>query len=678
MQLILAEKPRVAQKIAAFLSTKPKKCRVGQVSYFECNVDGKEVVVAPAVGHLFTVAEKKKKSTYPSFDIEWVPSYKVSKEAAFTKKYLDVLKRLVKKADDFVCATDFDVEGSLIGYNIARFCYGTTNVKRMKFSAITPTDIRKAYEHLLPMDINNAVAGEARHELDWLYGINLSRALMAAVKRAGRFKVMSIGRVQGPALAILAERELEIQEFEPTPYWELSILVQGVEFKHTHGKFEEESEAIKHKEATENTFVVVKKQSSTTTLLSPPPFDLTTLQTEAYGILGFPPAKTLQVAQSLYENSYISYPRTTSQKLPHSLGLKSIIEKIGNNSVYRPYAQHLIKNSRFKPREGKKDDPAHPAIHPTGLVGEMTKDEAKLYDLIVRRFLACFYEPAKKRTDTIHGTAGPEPYKTSCTYITEKGWIDVYGFVKQGEPLGVSFEKGKSYDVEKILLEKKMTKPPKRYSQASLIKELEKRNLGTKATRAEIINTLFSRGYIRGQKSIEVTSFGLAVFFALKNNAPLILDEKLTRGIEEKMGAIQEGEATKEEVVEEGKKALISILDEIKNKESKIGEVLVEALKTTEEKDRTIGKCPNCGGDLRIIKYGTKRFVGCSNYPKCKTTMPIPQKGRIVATGKVCEDCGTPIVKVILGKGKYFETCLSPECWRKRQEKNNRRKGKTN
>ena len=218
-ELIICEKPNAALKIANAITDKTvKKNSYGTVPYYEITHKGKDIVVASTVGHLYTVAEKNKKAwTYPIFDMEWVPTSQVDKSAAFTIKYLNVLKKLVKDADSFTIATDFDVEGEVIGYNVLKFVCKKKDANRMKFSTLTKEDLIKSYETKhKTLEWGQVNAGITRHEMDWLYGINLSRALTLSIKKAsGRFKLLSSGRVQGPALKILVDREKKISEFKP-------------------------------------------------------------------------------------------------------------------------------------------------------------------------------------------------------------------------------------------------------------------------------------------------------------------------------------------------------------------------------------------------------------------------------------------------------------------------------
>ena len=230
-QLIVAEKPNVAEKLAGALGGAQKKNR-GGVPYYELDHDGKHVIIAPAVGHIYTLSEKENKKwnlEYPKFDIEWVPSHTMDKGAAFTKKYLDNLRILGKKADEFVNSCDYDVEGSVIGYNVLKHAIGVDpkkdNVRRMHFSTVTAPDLKKAYENIEDFDFGQTNAGLTRHKLDWYYGINLSRALTSALRAGGRRGTLSVGRVQGPALKIMVDKERNIAAFVSEPYWVIDAIL---------------------------------------------------------------------------------------------------------------------------------------------------------------------------------------------------------------------------------------------------------------------------------------------------------------------------------------------------------------------------------------------------------------------------------------------------------------------
>jgi DNA topoisomerase-1 len=681
MQLIIAEKPKVAEKIAYALAEDKKPIKhkgYGQASYYEIERNGQKILVAAAVGHLYSLDEKNKSSSYPVFEIEWCPAYKVNKKSNYTKDYIKTIEELAKKVQEVIIACDFDIEGSLIGYNVLRFSSKRSNGKRMKFSSLTKEELIDAFENRMNFDIENALAGEARHILDWFYGINLSRALMSAIKSSGRFQIMSIGRVQGPTLNILGTREIEIKNFKPTPYWEISAFVDKIKFLHEKEKFfdKKEAEEVLRRSSIppwkiEQIIVKEFKQKPN------PPFDLTDLQLEAYRVFKFSPFQTQNLAQNLYENSMISYPRTSSQKLPQKLGLSKIIEKLSAQKEYEHLAKKLLDEKRFKPHEGKKTDPAHPAIYPTGIViKDIGEKEKKLYDLIVKRFLACFAPDATKSSNKVILNCNQEKYFVQGVKIIQKGWIEFYQpYYKEEEIELQKWTAGQEVKVEKFTIEEKLTKPPKRYSIASIISELEKRMLGTKATRAVVLETLFKRGYLKGKKAIEVTPFGLAVLDILKKYSPEILDEELTREIEKKMDLIQQKAIEQQQVIEEGKNILTKILEKFKRKEIEVGTELNNGLKDAQNQNSILGTCPKCKGQLKILTFQKgKQFVGCSNYPNCDQTYPLPQYAKIQATSKICPHCHSPIVTVIRKGKKTFSMCLDPNCptkkdWNKENKK---------
>ncbi|NJE75573.1 DNA topoisomerase I [Thermococcus sp. ES12] len=711
--LIIAEKPNVARKIAyALAEGKPVRKTIGKVPYYEFTRDGKRIIVAPAVGHLFSLAPKTKTYGYPVFDIEWVPVYVAEKGKSYAKDYIKALATLAKRADEFVVACDYDTEGEVIGYTALKYACGVdpSKAKRMKFSALTKKDLLRAWYNLEPtINFGMADAGIARHVLDWYWGVNLSRALTSAIKRAsGKWQVLSTGRVQGPTLKFLVEREKEIQNFKPTPYWVIKMLLEknGEQYTAVYEKERilDENEARRIvEEAKKGPAFVEKVEVKQQNRHPPVPFDLGTLQREAYSAFGYSPKKTLEIAQKLYEKGYTSYPRTSSQKLPKNLNFRSILQNLAKLPEYKPFAHELLGKERLKPVEGKKDDPAHPAIYPTGELpkaGELTKDEANLYDLIVRRFLALFMEPAVREIMKVIINSNSHRFILSGARTVKEGWLKVYGkYVKFDEVILPAFREGEPVNVLQIKREKKKTKPPARYSPAAVIKKMEDLGIGTKATRAQILETLYSRGYIEGKRKIKVTPLGMRVVEALEKNVPDIVSVELTRAFEEKMEEIMAGKADKESVIEESKNQLIKILGVFKERELDIGKMLVEttgtgtttsksaakkagvvkelsekeemAVKRASEEKKgplVIGKCPKCGGDL-VVRYNRKtgkRFVGCSNWPKCNVTYPLLQRGEIIPTNKTCCN-GAPVVK-IREKGREYEICVDMNCrdWKKK------------
>ncbi|RME79510.1 MAG: DNA topoisomerase I [Methanobacteriota archaeon] len=585
MRVIVAEKPKVANKIAYALGITKRRAFQRRVSVYE---DSNNVVI-PAVGHIFKLKSSVKGYGYPVFDISWEEAHKVDKRAYYTKPYIEAFKSYSKEADSIVVATDYDNEGSLIGYNVARFIFKGVEPERMKFSTLTAGELKKAYENREGFDYGNAVAGETRHMVDWFYGINLSRALMQAIKTTGKFRIMSIGRVQGPALAITSRKEEEIGAFIPEPFWTLSIEIKGQKFTYEGGniKDEEKAKELYKKIGKEATIVEVKEEEKD--VYAPPPFDLTSLQVEAYRVFKISPAKTLQLAQVLYESSLISYPRTSSQKLPPSIGFKKILEKLReHNKSYSKEAEELLsKGGKLWPRQGRKEDAAHPAIYPTGVKPtSLEGEEKKLYELIASRFVALFMPPMKRITTQVKAETNKLLFKAEGTRVAEKGWSRaVEHLYQQKEKEIVEFKEGERHKIDKKGKKKEMTKAPPRYSEASLVKELEKKGLGTKATRAVVISTLFARRYLfKGPGGIHVTDLGMSVYKILSKHVPEIMSEELTRDIEASLEEITEKPDKQKKVLDKTKKVLTKILEKFREDEKEIGKEFVDALSSMREK----------------------------------------------------------------------------------------------
>ena len=664
-ELIITEKPQAALKISSALGKSTKKAFNG-IPYYEVNRNGKEIIVACAVGHLFTLTQNVVGSNIPIFDIGWTPNY-LARKSDFTKKYYDALAKLAKDAGSITVATDYDVEGEVIGWNVVRFICGQKDASRMKFSTLTTKELNDAYEHKLPsITWGQAIAGETRHFLDWFYGINISRALMNAIKTTGKFKIMSIGRVQGPALNLVVQKEREIQKFKPEPYWQVFIKVDDkkniLELKYNKDLFDKSE--LKKFENLNGKIVQVQTKNTEQIIPPNPPFNLTNLQTEAYRFYGITPSNTLRAAQSLYLSGLISYPRTSSQKLPDSIGYKEILDKLS-----RAYGvEELIR--RKKPVEGEKSDPAHPSIYPTGQneAPILTGYEEKIYNLIVRRFLSLFCEDAVIDNKTVKATVDNLTFSAKGSSIRKKAWMSVYPIkLKESEIPDMEGD----VEIVNTRTEEKETQPPKRYSPASIVSELEKRNLGTKATRAAIIETLYERGYIK-EKSIEATPLGISLISTLEKYSPIIINEELTRDFENEMESITEAQSNFEEkekkMIEKAKGTITEIAQQFEKNDKKIGEELVEAnlkLREQQKKENTIITCPVCNKGSLAISYSKKNrrhFIACNAYPDCKTTYSLPPNGIIKKTEQICDECGFPKLMLLKSGKKPWIFCFNRDC----------------
>ncbi|MHA2322061.1 MAG: DNA topoisomerase I, partial [Candidatus Thorarchaeota archaeon] len=438
--MVITEKPTAAKRIAHALDDNkaPSEVKKRGASYYDCKRGNDDLIVVYALGHLFELKQTEKGWTYPRMETSWVPRYEVEKKATQTKPIINLIKKLAKEVDTFVIATDYDIEGSLIGYlTLKHACKANPmEARRMLFSTLTDSEIQNAFDNVKDtLDFPMIEAGQVRHEIDWLYGINLTRALTLAVKNtAGWFKIVSTGRVQGPALSYVAEREQEINLFVPHPFWVIHAKTVHddieIELEYSKKRIDTRDEAediVKFLDG--KTAHVDSINSKISTQKPHPPFNLSTLQSEAYRHFGFKPSRTLAIAQSLYLDALISYPRTSSEKLPQTLDLKEILNGLRKMKNYASLAKKVVQAGNFTPVQGKKSDPAHPAIHPTGAKAtkRLTPSEKKLYDLIVRRFLALFGESAMK--EHLRANIAHENHLLYLRglRISKHGWMEFYG-----------------------------------------------------------------------------------------------------------------------------------------------------------------------------------------------------------------------------------------------------------
>jgi len=602
--------------------------------------------------------------------------------AARIRTWLNVISELSKNADVFIDACDYDIEGSIIGYCILKYACGgkEKTAKRMKYSTLTKEELEKAYTQALPnLDFALIEAGLTRHEIDWLYGVNLSRALTTAANRySGYYATLSTGRVQGPTLKFIEARDKKIKCFVPTPYWKVKakIVIEDSVFEVENRediKTKAEADAIvarcKTKEGT------VDKICAEELLQRPPdPFDIGSLQSEAYRLFKYSPIYTLNIAQRLYLDALISYPRTGSQKLPPSIGYHEILKRLNRNREYKSLTSELLAKSTLKPTEGKAEDLAHPAIYPTGNTPDRTlnSSEKNILDLIVRRFLAVFGEPATQQRISMTIEIGGSHFELDGRRTLKEGWLHFYKPYIHSEDRPIPpMKEGQKLDVKKVVLEDMFAKPLSRYNPGSLLKKMEREGIGTKATRAGTIQTLYDREYIQEEK-IMVTDLGFEVIEVLRKHCPSVVSIELTRKIEKRMNEIQRGNETKQNSLNDAIAILELSTRELKENENVIGASLTQAIRKSKLEERTIGACPMCNGGKLVILHSKKtgkRFVGCTNYFKdtCKTAFPLPQKGSVKPTGKTCKGCGWPTAR-IWTRGKHpWNLCFNSNCSYKEQ-----------
>jgi len=678
--LVICEKPTAARRIAQALDedAAPQSFTERGVLYFVARRGVEDLIVVSALGHLFTVAQEGGGWTYPVFSMRWVPAYEADKRLSRTKNFIDMIGRMASGVGGYVSACDYDMEGSLIAYMILLQICGEESLslsRRMRYSTLTDRDLKRAWEETSDrLDFRLIEAGKARHEVDWLFGINMTRALTLSVKNAtGFYRTLSIGRVQGPTLKLIRDREVEIRSFVPTPFWVIKAdtMIGGRTYQLEYGKLRletrEEAEGVES--SCRGNDGVVKAIRTTRQEQPPfPPFNLGDLQREAYNKLRYSPRTTLTAAERLYLDALISYPRTSSQRLPPSIDLRQILEGLRRKREYAELAGVLLSKPRLTPRQGKKDDPAHPAIHPTGGVpGRLGRVEGRIFDLICRRFMAALGDTAVRENADADVDVNGQRFRLRGSRILERGWMAFYEpYIKEREIELPPLTEGQTIPIKRVESIERYTRPRPRYNPSSLLKLMEDEAIGTKATRTDIIDTLYKRGYVENRE-IELTDLGFAIVENLSRYNPKILSVEMTRGLEQDLESIQTGRASAEDVIEEAVKMLRPVLAEFKSKESEIGAEIDDALRRMAQRAVVLGPCPGCGdGKITVIrnKKTGKRFAGCSNFfeGKCDISYPLPQKGSIRATRKNCPICGAPIIRVIRRGRRPWELCVNFDC----------------
>ncbi len=665
-RLIISEKNHAARRIALILSDNTQKGRsLSGVPVLDFSKGEDEYSVLGLRGHIVILDYPDKYNNWdavPPKELVYAkPEKKVDPSA---KKIMSALKSLAEQADEIIVATDFDREGELIGVEALELAKSSTRTRRAKFSALTKAEIERAFNELVDLDYKLASAAETRQLIDLAWGASLTRFISLASGQLGK-EFLSVGRVQSPTLALIVDREREIEAFQPTPYWIVSAdLKKDTEFKasHKNGKFVDRNLAqaafAKAKQAKTATVKDVKETDNSE--WPPVPFSTTLFLMEA-NKLGLSPAQAMKVAEDLYTDGYISYPRTDNTVYPPSLSLRTILERL-RKSEFAKEADEILSQESLRPSRGRKSTTDHPPIHP---VEAATKSDLKgqnwsVYELVTRRFLATLAPACKSRTTVVETDIGGEPFTSEGYLIQEQGWRKYYPYFRVTETKLPALANGDVAEVLKVTSTEKKTTPPDRYSQGSLIKKMEDLGLGTKSTRHETIQKLYDRKFAKGTRIIEPTESGTAVITALEKHANDITSVKMTSHLETDMDMIAAGELEQAEVVEESQAMLEDIMEVLEKHKKEIGDDIRKALR----EQHTLGACPKCGtGQLLQIRLKNgSTFAGCSSYPQCRNTYPLPTGMLVVATEEKCSVCGAPKVKMIARGQAPVTICIDPKC----------------
>lgn len=655
MHLIIAEKHNVAKRIANILaSTPPKVKRVNGVETF--NFDDK--VVVGLSGHIVGV-------DYPPDYNNWQKvEYRdlIHADVVTTptqEKIVSALQKLGKDAGHITIATDYDREGELIGAEALGVIKETgfdVPVDRVRFSAITKDEILDSFQSPGDVDFDLAASGEARQVIDLIWGAALTRYISITSGRLGK-GFLSVGRVQSPTLALIVDREKEIEAFQPKPYWEIyADLEKDLRVKHAEGRIWEQERANGIVAKLGDEAIVTSLKTRNRTDKPPTPFDTTSFISAASGI-GLSAANAMRIAEWLYTSGYISYPRTDNTVYPPSLDLKALVS-LFTKVPFKKEAEMVLKGPMI-PSRGKRSTTDHPPIYPTALVSkdELNDDQWKVYELVVRRFLATLSEVSKWIVMKVKLDINGEPFGVQGAKMVVPGWRSCYPYSKATETILPDLEVGEKLKVLNVELSDKETQPPGRYGQGRLVKLMDELGLGTKSTRHDIISKLYARAYVYGNP-MKPTNTAYAVVDTLEKYSPTITKPEMTKTLEGDMNKIAQGQIEENTVIDESRTMLDSVFDELLDRREEIETSLREGLRT----DKIVGDCPNCGSEL-IIRRGRRgsRFIGCTGYPECTFTLPLPRFGMVVVTDRMCDEHQMYHLRIV-AKGKRPWDLGCPKC----------------
>ncbi|GEL11003.1 DNA topoisomerase-3 [Flavobacterium glycines] len=644
MKVCIAEKPSVAREIAAVLGANTK-----HDGYYE----GNGYAVTYTFGHLCTLKEPNDYRPYwKSWDLNNLPMLpekfetKVVENSGIQKQF-KIVKSLFDKAELVINCGDAGQEGELIQRWVMNEANYKGEVKRLWISSLTTEAIKEGFENLKPSTNydNLFYAGFSRAIGDWLLGMNATR--LYTVKHGGYKQVLSIGRVQTPTLAMVVDRFKEIENFVPQPYWELQTLYRETLFSYEEGRFlkKEDGEILANK-VKESDFEIVTVEKKNGNEYAPKLFDLTGLQVYCNTKFGFSADETLKIVQTLYEQKVVTYPRVDTTFLPSDIYPKvpGILQKLTNYSVLtEPLLGKKIKKSPKVFNDKKVTD--HHAIIPTGVQNNLPYNQQQVYDIIVKRFIAVFYDDCLVANTTVIGKAADVTFKTTGKEILKKGFRVVFEDPNAKEKeadLLPSFVVGEKGPHEPSFLQKE-TKPPNQFTEATLLRametagkqvddedlrELMKENgIGRPSTRANIIETLFKRQYIvRNKKQVLPTPTGIQLIDIIQND--LLKSAELTGVWEKQLKDIEKGTFTATAFINNMKRMVDALVYEVRSERihaniSHAESVKKEVVKTEKKKAAGIvaESCPKCK-KATLIKG--KSAYGCGDYKVgCDFVLPF-------------------------------------------------------
>src|SRR3990170_2782783 len=637
------------------------KPAAGVLSYTR---DGDEYVVVGMRGHVLNLDYPEELNDWSNVDLKRLVWTEPIKNAT-APEHAAALGTVAKGVDMVIVATDYDREGELIGVeclDIIRKVNQNIAVKRARYSSLTKAEIEDSFAHLVDVDVPLAESAESRQVVDLAWGAALTRFVSLAAKQLGR-DFLSVGRVQTPALALIVNREAEIEGFVPQNFWTvIATFDKGTTFpaEHENGRFwvQKEAEVAQQNAKAAAAGRVLEYVQNEKEEWPPIPFNTTTFIAEANRI-GYGAAHAMKIAEDLYQRGLISYPRTDNTVYPPTLSLRGVLQKLEESDLANE-ARTLLAQEKIRGRRGPNETTDHPPIYPTqgAKKSDLRPDHWRVYELVARRFLAtvapnCIAEVSEAKLD-----AGGETFRADGYVIKDPGWRAYYPYWTTREETLPALAVGEDVPLVDVTVQKDETRPPPRYTQGALIQEMERLSLGTKSTRHEIIQKLYDRKYIEG-KQVRPTVGGKALISALEDHAEKITQPEMTAHLERDMDEIARGVRTQKEVISESQQMLEEVVEILQKNEAAIGQEIEAALK----EQNYIGPCNVCGQGTLVVRRSRRgqRFLGCDRYPECRNTHPLPQSGIILSAEQPCPECGAPMIRQ-MDRGRTETFCVASEC----------------
>jgi DNA topoisomerase-1 len=702
--LIISEKNKAAQAIAEGLGPIQKINHIKGVPIYY--VPSRDIYVLPLRGHIQQYENSEPFKKWGDRD----PREIITEPAAIEKKPMDyagpfikALREYAQKCNLCVIGTDADVEGCNIGMMDAlpfvRQANPQIQVMQLWLSDLQKRAVQQAYAQLISPKWSWGESGEARAIVDAIIGFAATREVsltLSPILKKINVKFTSIGRVQTCLLYLLYLRENLIRNFKPTPFWTITAKVQADQTEltadHLSNNFQQKSIAENIFQRIQNIQIAQIKDIQNTTSSIPIPLPLNTnralvLITQKVGLSAEQALKTME---DLYLNKILSYPRTDSDVYPDGYDHLSVLQQFVTHPDYDTFTRNLLVNKRIYPKQGHTNAGDHPPISPLQSLPLNSpkfenQSQREVYDLLSRYYLALFGEPGEEAESKILLDIGGEPFMAKNIVILKPGFLAIAPFLSKvyGQQLSLNSSQ-KTLPVNKILFDEKETQPPPRYTDTTLLKLMEQKNIGTKSTRPNIIQILIDRQYIeRKQKSIYVRELGFLLIQNLQDIWQPFLDPGFTQLVEQQLENIRTGQRTRTEVVDELRKIFLDLFDKFRAKKANFiqnmdmiqqsGNILrgkgnKEIASSSQKKESvTTAMCPKCKAHpMKLVRTPQKKqFLVCTDQT-CKTFLSLPQKGTPFLQKSTCSLCGFNIIKMMTRKEKHkIEYFICPVCWTK-------------